>query len=697
MPIHSFIFSKFAISKQDAPMLRFQILSIFYLNFTFTVLVSLFELLTISLKQQSPALFLTTTTCFIGSILCFLFLKKGDHNIAGIIVLIYGHIVINLAAFMLKAPLAGAFGVFCHLSLSFILTDSRKMKIFHNIASFFELVLLTSEILAVFQVTLTEDQAHLVKTGVMALFIAFAYLSIFSFILTNIQADLLKIIQENLEKSENLTKEIVKTVDEKDNFASFLSLEVKSVLSFLNSSIDNLLTTIKDSAQLQILKNAKISGEVLLNLVKNNLDAVKIKTDKLELSYESTHLEDLIRKTFVIHSENLRSKNIFAQGLIDTNIPQNLWLDTGRLLQILINLTSNALKFTPKGGRINIHATWCESEGQERPKDLTKLIKNYKPIIITKPKGNPNESFSSSSCSEKSFAGSENFLEFGYEQEAKHLNNLMTFEKYATINFRGSREFTTLPENWSIKRAEFIKPPSQENIIPHNKSRKSQTGFLKIQVSDSGCGISEKDLPKLFEMKTSPGTGLGLWICKQLCHKMNGDIVISSQINQGTDFMFYISVDNSQLKEVIPPSSRTHKLPPQREKIRALVVDDYDFNRNLHKLLLEREGVQVTLASDGVEAVNKYREKGQGYFDFIFMDINMPKLDGISAVKAIRKWEQEKGFENVDVHLISGDYFDEGELQDLIGNSTTVKFVRKPIEVDKVSRIVEEACKKIMS
>ena len=130
-------------------------------------------------------------------------------------------------------------------------------------------------------------------------------------------------------------------------------------------------------------------------------------------------------------------------------------------------------------------------------------------------------------------------------------------------------------------------------------------------------------------------------------------------------------------------------------------MDDYDFNRNLHKLLLEREGVQVTLACDGIEAVNKYREKGPGDFDLLFMDINMPKLDGISAVKAIRKWEEENRSDKASVYFITGDYFNENEVYDQLECSLTeenckIRFVRKPIEVQKIERIVEEAKETLM-
>jgi len=722
MSLNSYLITKFArnrpdIARLNTPVLRYQILSIFYLNFVLTFLMFLFEIFTWLLIELPVSRFLTMG-CALGSALSMGSLYLGFYDISGVIILIYVHLVNTLTTHYFNAPMAGLFGTFCYLNLSYVITGSSVIKGMNSAASFIELILHARKVLEIFQVTLTENQYIQVLSGMIAMFIAFAYLSVIGSILINIQESLWRMVQINFEKSENLTKEVIKTVEAKDSFVSSLSHEVRNVINSLNGSIDYLLASIKDVVHLNILKNAKLSGEILLNLLNNTLDAAKIKADKLELSYSQANFEDIIRKAFIINSENLKRKNLFAQALIDINVPEKLWVDTGRLLQIIINLISNSIKFTPREGRINIYATWCESiETHQKPKDLTKLIRNYNKTLSTERNLTatsvqnfldhlPNHKSSADTADLSSIIYPETLLEFGCEQEEKHFNNLVTFEKYTQKAIRGSKDLFPECENWRIQRTGSF--GSQQHIPTNSSREKSLTGYLKIQVSDSGCGISDQDIPKLFEMynqanhavsSTHGGTGLGLWICKQLCQKMNGDIVISSQLNQGTDFMFYIFVDNSlqfeQAPSLIPGS---HK---QREKIHALVVDDYDFNRNLHKLLLEREGVQVTLACDGVEAVNKYRDKGNGYFDFIFMDINMPKMDGISAVKAIREWEEEKELEKVDVHFISGDYFNESEVYDRLGASSTskensnIRFIRKPIEVEKVSKIVEDAKKNL--
>jgi len=116
-----------------------------------------------------------------------------------------------------------------------------------------------------------------------------------------------------------------------------------------------------------------------------------------------------------------------------------------------------------------------------------------------------------------------------------------------------------------------------------------------VQVSDTGCGISEQDITNLFKMysrgdsgvsENHSGTGLGLWICKQLCMKMRGDISVRSVLGQGSDFIYYIPVNRVQGMAV---AMTEIKSPRSHDKINALAVDDFEFNRNLHKLLLERE------------------------------------------------------------------------------------------------------------
>jgi len=220
---------------------------------------------------------------------------------------------------------------------------------------------------------------------------------------------------------------------------------------------------------------------------------------------------------------------------------------------------------------------------------------------------------------------------------------------------------------------------------------------LKVQVSDSGCGVDAENIPKLFNMFTQAhkgvapiygGTGLGLWICKQLCEKMRGDIVIYSKAHKGTSFVFYLPVNNDDLED---PNIQKRRA----DKVNVLIVDDYGYNRDLHKLLLEQEGVHVVLAANGQEGVECYQSYEEDYFAFILMDVQMPVMDGFTAAKVIREWENKENKKKVDIYFVSGEYYNEEEVMIGFNRSTRthnertgIRFLRKPIDIEIVRNVL---------
>ena len=185
---------------------------------------------------------------------------------------------------------------------------------------------------------------------------------------------------------------------------------------------------------------------------------------------------------------------------------------------------------------------------------------------------------------------------------------------------------------------------------------------------------------------------LGLWVCKQFCRKLGGDIKVYGKRNQELTFVFYIPVDNRELMRGMPSLNR-----PLHRKTTSLVVDDYAFNRDLHKLLLEKKEVEVSLASDGQEAFDAYvRAGGSDYFDFIMMDVQMPVMDGFTSAKRIREWERENNKRKVDVYFVSGEYFNEVDVmagfkkQGDINDGVGIRCLRKPVDIEMLRNIVKK-------
>lgn len=176
----------------------------------------------------------------------------------------------------------------------------------------------------------------------------------------------------------------------------------------------------------------------------------------------------------------------------------------------------------------------------------------------------------------------------------------------------------------------------------------SQDSVMEFEVEDTGPGMSEELLSRLFEpfqqadsgvQRRHGGTGLGLSISRRLARLMGGDLGVDSELGKGSRFL--LTLPFCQLKK-IPLEAlevRSGRLPGPGEVkgltgLRVLVVDDVELNRELTQELLSREGVVTTLAISGEEALNALRDEP---FDAVLMDIGMPGMSGYEATKRIRE------------------------------------------------------------
>lgn len=165
---------------------------------------------------------------------------------------------------------------------------------------------------------------------------------------------------------------------------------------------------------------------------------------------------------------------------------------------------------------------------------------------------------------------------------------------------------------------------------------KQEGDWLKLFVSDTGCGIPEEKLPQIFTRFEKlndfvQGTGLGLSICKSIVERLGGRIEVSSELGQGSTFALYlpyqeipVEVAERSLSTKIDSESVRHK--------KILVVEDIESNFAQLNILLKKE-YTILWVRNGQEAINSFiREKP----DLILMDIRMPVMDGIQATEKIR-------------------------------------------------------------
>lgn len=169
-------------------------------------------------------------------------------------------------------------------------------------------------------------------------------------------------------------------------------------------------------------------------------------------------------------------------------------------------------------------------------------------------------------------------------------------------------------------------------------------GMLQYRVNDTGIGISEAAMSRLFmpfEQADSSttreygGTGLGLAICRQLATLMHGEITVTSRPGAGSCFTLRLPLT----VVTSPPASAAAALPGRAGArlggLRILAAEDMDINRYILETILEREGASVEFAADGQQALEHVRERGAPAFDLVLMDVRMPVMDGLEATRRL--------------------------------------------------------------
>ena len=344
---------------------------------------------------------------------------------------------------------------------------------------------------------------------------------------------------------------------------------------------------------LDYLKKIHTSGQHLLSLINDVLDMSRIESGSVEIEYAAVHLPDILNdlKTIIQGSSYSRQQKLS----IDTQdiLYEDIITDKLHLTQVLLNISSNAVKFTPAGGRISI----CVSE---KPCNRDGFA-----TVIFRVKDNGN----------------------GMSQE---------FRKHVFDSF--SREHT---------------------------------------VTENGIG----------------GSGLGMAIAKNIVDMMGGTIQVESEVGKGTEFTvaFECKIAGAAVKQEPAPEPgdliKSENQKPQVESKRnykgkkALLVEDNELNREIATAIIKEIGLDVDIAEDGTDAVNMMSSAEGRKYDLIFMDIQMPKMDGYTATREIRTLDDPK-CANIPIIAMTANAFEEDRKKAIKAGMNG--HIAKPISADAI-------------
>lgn len=216
---------------------------------------------------------------------------------------------------------------------------------------------------------------------------------------------------------------------------------------------------------------------------------------------------------------------------------------------------------------------------------------------------------------------------------------------------------------------------------------------LRFQMKDTGIGMDESFLPKIFDSFSQEdssaankygSTGLGMAISKNIVEMLHGNIEVESKKGVGTTFTVTVTLEDSERKDEVVTEEQ--EVSQEQEKIdlsgrRILLAEDTLINTEIIKEILGMEEIEVEHAENGWLAVEFFASHPVGYYDAILMDMRMPEMDGLTATKQIRAMRREDAA-NIPIIALTANAFDEDVQRSLQAGVNA--HLSKPVEPDRL-------------
>ncbi|MBN3875027.1 MULTISPECIES: response regulator [unclassified Nostoc] len=398
----------------------------------------------------------------------------------------------------------------------------------------------------------------------------------------------------------------------KDEFLAVLSHELRTPLtSMLGWSKILRAKKLDEKATSRALEAIERNAISQMQLIEDILDVSRIIRGQLRLNVSAVNLISVMEAALEAVRPLAEPKDIQLSTVLDTSIG-SVYGDPARLQQIVWNLLTNAIKFTPKGGRVEVRLS----------KHFGLPISDF-----------PTERYANGVSSTSTSFSTTQSNDFGLESHSENLDSSNTEE---------SNNLKSVLENSDGR---------EPNLKLSAKSQNSKSQYAQIQVIDTGIGISFEFLPKVFERfrqadstttRSHNGLGLGLAIVRHLVELHKGTIFAqSSGSGQGATFTVRLPLlqDNRGNREATGKSSSPIASTPLAG-LRVLVVDDEADTRNFLSFMFEEYGAFATAVASVDEALAVLE---QAKPDILISDIGMSEQDGYTLIRKLRSLEPEKG------------------------------------------------------
>lgn len=476
----------------------------------------------------------------------------------------------------------------------------------------------------------------------------------------------------------------------KSEFLANISHEVKTPMNGVYGMAHLLSHTPLDHEQLDYVNVIIRSSEHMLELLNSILDFSKIEANKLELYKQPFDLLDLINEISLIFKPSVDEKKLVFEHLVDTKIDTMLQGDSMRLRQVLVNLLSNAFKFT-QSGSVSIRATVVETKPNQNPADKHVTNQKYKIQFSVKDtgKGIPLEKqdiifekfTQEDNSTTRRYGGTGLGLAICY-----HLVKLMGGELklasapgqgcnfYFTIDLEvtdlpissessnrkklsnlkvlvvddqefNSRVLSDLLRGWHMKPKSINDPEKVlQRVIEVHDTINSYDIILIDKCMPTMDGYEVFD--KIKKEQLQPPPKIILMSARsddddiKRCQEMGIDAFLPMPASQAQIQQILLGVLDTPEPEIESPTQLAIKEPPKTYNSNmpmVLLVEDSAINQQLCRAILKKHNFNLIIANNGQEAVQKWQNNR---IDLVIMDCHMPVMNGFEATTKIRKLEE---------------------------------------------------------
>jgi signal transduction histidine kinase/DNA-binding response OmpR family regulator len=533
---------------------------------------------------------------------------------------------------------------------------------------------------------------NLISYFTIAFVIALGYFLIKQILRKN---DELELITKRAKESE---EEALIANQTKSQFLANMSHEIRTPLNAIIGFSDILSTSSladKDREKASIISK---SAKALLNIINDILDISKIESGKFEISKNGFDLRELLEQIVQLYTVSAMQKNIRLFYTMDENIPIHLVRDETKLKQVISNILSNAIKFTPQNGKVffyikllNIKNHRSKIKFSIKDEGIVISLENQKKIF---------EPFSQADGSiSRKFGGTGLGLAI-----CLNIVKLLDSEiKLESVENEGSTFFFEL--DFEIQDIETIdnskfeydfaicsKIEDPENIKEHLINTIKHFGRVHEGEDIEKC--EKIDLifcfgdPEFYEKLSNRKKHFK---CKAVyvgnIDKINNNNIMKPLMNYFLDVPILGSKISNIIKELKSTEESCEIIEEENiDKIykgNVLVAEDNSNNQLLIKLILEKFGLNVTITQNGQIALDEYKKNN---YDLVLMDINMPIMDGLTALKHIREYELTTNTYTPVVALTANTL--KGDKEKFIQSGMDY-YLSKPIQNDELIDILE--------